>query len=264
MDALRRQLARHALREAAQREFAHREGRGQRISLDARRGAGEEHRTMTLWKHAGDRLARHQEPAIGADHERSLDLGRNQFGDRAAGAGAGIVDDDIGRAGRASTAVNMLRHLVRVGGVAGESLCAGLGAERRRAFRSRAQQVPPAAPRAQNRRAKTRSDPARRRRSARSDSSALACGSPRWLPSGDNLTQYPAPEGDDDAASPRTAPKEIRRGPRQADGLCRAWPRRARVSFPARQPDLVLPVAQCHVGGRRSRPLCRARSDRDG
>src|SRR5271167_2285338 len=36
MDALRRQLARHALGEAAQRELAHRERRRQRVTLDAR------------------------------------------------------------------------------------------------------------------------------------------------------------------------------------------------------------------------------------
>src|SRR4051794_39204291 len=37
VNALRMQLAREALGEAAQREFSHREGRGVRVALDARR-----------------------------------------------------------------------------------------------------------------------------------------------------------------------------------------------------------------------------------
>ena len=44
VDALGRELARHALRESAQRELAHRERRRLREPLDAGRSAGEEHR----------------------------------------------------------------------------------------------------------------------------------------------------------------------------------------------------------------------------
>src|SRR5207237_8609744 len=42
VDALRRKLAHHTLRQSAERELAHREGRRLRITLDARGGAGEE------------------------------------------------------------------------------------------------------------------------------------------------------------------------------------------------------------------------------
>ena len=63
VDALRRQLARHALRQPAQRELAHRERRRLRIALDARRGAGEQDRAVPARQHAPDRLLRDQEAA---------------------------------------------------------------------------------------------------------------------------------------------------------------------------------------------------------
>src|SRR6188472_1738254 len=46
MNALRRQFARHALRQPAQRELAHREGIGLRIALDAGGRPGEQDRAM--------------------------------------------------------------------------------------------------------------------------------------------------------------------------------------------------------------------------
>src|SRR5579859_6855995 len=52
VDALRRELAGEALREAAQRELRHREGRRLRVALDARRGAGEEDRAEAARQHA--------------------------------------------------------------------------------------------------------------------------------------------------------------------------------------------------------------------
>src|SRR5580693_5296343 len=45
VNALRRQFARHALRQSAQRELAHRERRRLRIALHARGRAGEQDRT---------------------------------------------------------------------------------------------------------------------------------------------------------------------------------------------------------------------------
>src|ERR1700740_2127863 len=100
MDALRRELASDTLRETAQREFAHRKRRRQRIARDARRSAGEEDRAVAFRQHAGRRLARDEEPRIGADHYRALDLGWYQFDQRPPSPRAGIVDDDIGRADR--------------------------------------------------------------------------------------------------------------------------------------------------------------------
>jgi len=135
MDALRRQLARHALSEAAQCKFAHRKRCRQRIALDACRGAGEEDRAAPLRKHSRRRLSRHEKPAIGADHDGSLDLGRHQLGHRTAGSGTGIVDDHIRRAGRRLHRREHLRHLAEVGCVASERLRAGLGAEGAEFFR---------------------------------------------------------------------------------------------------------------------------------
>src|SRR6266849_8912959 len=45
VNSLRRQFARHALGEPAQREFSHREGCGSRIALDAGGSAGEQDST---------------------------------------------------------------------------------------------------------------------------------------------------------------------------------------------------------------------------
>src|SRR5690242_21924053 len=56
MYPLRVQLARHALREAAECKLAHRERRRLRIALDAGGGPGEHHAAVLLRQHALDRL----------------------------------------------------------------------------------------------------------------------------------------------------------------------------------------------------------------
>src|SRR5579872_2261688 len=61
VDCSRRKLARHALGEAAQSEFAHREGRGLGIALYARRGASEQDRAFALGEHAPRRLLSDEE-----------------------------------------------------------------------------------------------------------------------------------------------------------------------------------------------------------
>src|SRR5262249_21945186 len=61
VDALRRQFARYALRQPAQRELAHREWRGLWVALHAGGGAGEQDRAMLVRQHALHRLLRHQE-----------------------------------------------------------------------------------------------------------------------------------------------------------------------------------------------------------
>ena len=74
----------------------------------------------------------------------------------------------------------------------------------------------------------------------------------------------------DPAGAPQMAlrtepfPEKPCRGRRQADGLCRARRGGARVSLSARQPDLVVSVAQRDAGIGRARPLYRARPDRHG
>ncbi len=73
-------------------------------------------------------------PPIRADHDRALDLGRHQLGDRAAGARAGVVDDDLRRADRALDRGEHPRHLGGVDRVAGKGLGPGFGAKRRQLF----------------------------------------------------------------------------------------------------------------------------------
>ena len=131
MDALRRQFARHALRQAAQREFAHGERRRLRIALDAGRGAGEQDGAVALRQHALGRLLRHQEAAEGADRHRLLDLVGIEFDERAARAVAGIVDDHVGRAEGRFDVGEQLRDLGALGRIAGKSLAADLLRQRR-------------------------------------------------------------------------------------------------------------------------------------
>ena len=70
MDALRRQLARDALRQAAQGELAHRERRRELVALHAGRGAGEQDRALAAGQHAPGGLLRHEEAAERGDPQR--------------------------------------------------------------------------------------------------------------------------------------------------------------------------------------------------
>src|SRR3954464_7184638 len=88
VNALRRQFARHALREAAQRELAHREGRRLSKSLHTGGRAGEQDGAVAFWQHAANRLLRHQEGTIGSDGECLLDFRRIEIDQRSAGAEA--------------------------------------------------------------------------------------------------------------------------------------------------------------------------------
>src|SRR5260221_4885002 len=90
MDVLRRKLARHALRQAAQPELAHREGGGIDIALDARRGAGEEDGAAAAAQHLSGRRLADEKAAITGDHERLLDFDRVEFDERSARAVAGV------------------------------------------------------------------------------------------------------------------------------------------------------------------------------
>src|SRR5262249_8918525 len=97
VDALRRELARHALGEAAQRELAHGEGRRLGIALDPRGGAGEQDRAVLLRQHAPRRLLGDEEAAIGGHRERLLHVERIELHGWTAGAGAVVVEPDCGR-----------------------------------------------------------------------------------------------------------------------------------------------------------------------
>src|SRR5713101_2888099 len=96
MDVLRRELARHALREAAQSKLAHREGSGIDITLDARRGAGEQDRAAAAAQHLPSRRLPDEKAAITADHERFLDFDWVKLDERAARAVARVENDNVG------------------------------------------------------------------------------------------------------------------------------------------------------------------------
>ena len=65
VDALRLQLACHALREPAQRELAHREGGRAGVALHACGSAGEQHGAVPIRQHALDSLLGDQERSEG-------------------------------------------------------------------------------------------------------------------------------------------------------------------------------------------------------
>src|SRR5439155_18592337 len=72
MNVLWRELARHALRQAAQSELAHRKGSRIDVALDARRSAGEQDRAAAAAQHLPSRRLPDEKAAITADHERFL------------------------------------------------------------------------------------------------------------------------------------------------------------------------------------------------
>src|SRR5271155_5593500 len=97
MDALWPQLARGALREPAQGEFAHRESCGKRVALDAGARAGQQDGAMALRDHTPGGLLDDQKATKGRyfhglPHRLRIDLS-----DWAGCPRAGVVEDDIGR-----------------------------------------------------------------------------------------------------------------------------------------------------------------------
>src|SRR5512143_2667437 len=118
MDVLGRQLARHALCQPPQRELAHREGRRLGVALHAGRSAGEEDAAMALLQHAPGGGLRHEEAAIGGDHDRLLDLHRIQLDEGAPGAPARIVDDQIDPAQFLVDRVEQGRDILAPAGIA--------------------------------------------------------------------------------------------------------------------------------------------------
>src|SRR4051812_28761041 len=130
VNALRRQLARHALRKAAQRELAHRERRRLRVALDAGRGAGEQDRAMLVRQHALRRLLCHQEAPESGHRHRLSNFCRHEIDEFSAGPAARVVDHEIGRADFALDQAEQSLDLFRIGGVTGIGASAGLVAER--------------------------------------------------------------------------------------------------------------------------------------
>src|SRR5262249_7457832 len=96
VDAFRRELARHALREATQGELSHRERRRLRISLDAGGRTREENRAGPLCQHSRRRALRDQERPESADDQGAPDLLRIERRERTAGASARVIDHDVG------------------------------------------------------------------------------------------------------------------------------------------------------------------------
>jgi hypothetical protein len=125
VNALRHQLARGALREAAQRELAHRERRGQREALHARRRACQQNRAVRLRKHAARGLLHRMERAERRYGDGVLDLRRIEFRDRPAHASARVIDDDLRCADARVGFGEERRHFAGIGGIDGQRDRAG-------------------------------------------------------------------------------------------------------------------------------------------
>src|SRR6185295_14331765 len=121
VDALGPHLARQSLRQAAQRELAHGEGRRLGVALDARRGAGEEKAAALPRQHAFQRGLRDEEAAVGRDHQRPAHLVAIELEERPAHAVARVVDHE----GRRVDHREQRLDLRGVGRIAGEGLRAG-------------------------------------------------------------------------------------------------------------------------------------------
>src|SRR5204862_6643066 len=96
VNALRMKLACQALREAAQREFAHGEWCRLDVALDAGGCAREQDRTLAAWQHAPCGLLRHLESPIDRDRNGFCHLHGVQVDERSAGAITRTVYRDVG------------------------------------------------------------------------------------------------------------------------------------------------------------------------
>ncbi len=134
VDALGMQLARHALGEAAQREFPHREGGRERIALDARRRPGEPDRAGAAREHSPRRLLADEKPAIGGNRQHLGHRRRIQIGDRAAQAPARVIDHAIRYEAQPVGLGEKRRHLVRHRRIASQRNPADFGGQGREFF----------------------------------------------------------------------------------------------------------------------------------
>ena len=89
---------------------------------------------MLVGQHVLHRLLRHQKAAERADRDRVGDVGRHKVCKGAARPSAGVIDDDIRHCDLALDLTEQPFHFVGIGGIAGESAGAGLGAERAKFF----------------------------------------------------------------------------------------------------------------------------------
>ena len=126
VNALRLEFAGHALREPAQGELAHREGRRLRIALHARGRSGEEDHAFAFRQHPAGSLLRHQEAAECRHRQCLFDLRGNEFGEGPAGPIARVVDDGVRVAERCGYIGIEPRDRIGFGGVTGKGLRAGL------------------------------------------------------------------------------------------------------------------------------------------
>src|SRR2546421_7496080 len=131
VDALGRQLPRHALREATQRELSHRERRRFRVAFYARGSAGEENGTRAAGEHALRRALSYEKPRIARHPDRALDLFRVESDEGPAHAVARVVDHELGHAPFRFDRGEHRLDLRRVGGVTRERDRAGFLRERR-------------------------------------------------------------------------------------------------------------------------------------
>jgi hypothetical protein len=131
VDVLRREFPGHALGEATQPELAHGEGCGERIALDAGRGAGEEDRAVAALQHQLRRCLAHQEAAVAGHHQGLLDLDGIELDEGATHAIARVVDDDIGHAEVAHDRGDAGTRVLAAAGIAGVGPRRGLFGQRR-------------------------------------------------------------------------------------------------------------------------------------
>ena len=144
VDALGLQLARHRLRQPAQRELAHGERRRLGIALHAGRGAGEEDRAarrgFTMRRAASCPT---RKPAEGRHLERLCHLFRIEIQERPARAIAGVVEHHVEVAERAVHLGEQLRHALGLRRIRLDGERVGLLRERRRACPYRARPARP-------------------------------------------------------------------------------------------------------------------------
>jgi len=132
--ALRSQLARRALRQAAQSKLAHRERRRVRIPLDAGAGAGQQDRAAAMGNHAPGSLLDSEKAAKCRDPDRFAHSFRVELGNRTMPAGAGVVVHDIGFAEPLIRLGEQAGHRSRIRRVDGKGLRTYFCGERRQLF----------------------------------------------------------------------------------------------------------------------------------
>ena len=127
--AVRGEFARHALRQATQRELAHRKGAGLRIALHRGGSTGEQDRAGLLRHHQARRLLTDKESAKSADGDGVRHLLRHQGCDRPARPCRGVVNHNVWFTERGDHGIEQARNLLRLRSFACKGRGSGLIAQ---------------------------------------------------------------------------------------------------------------------------------------